>query len=96
MKLWDIYHCDVPDFLADAAKTPVLERLQDIGMNCGCEYTNFSLFKDISPYSRYDHSMGVALTVWHFTGDMVQAMSGLLHDIATPAFAHVVDFLRGD
>jgi HD superfamily phosphohydrolase len=27
---------------------------------------------------------------------MEQAMAGLLHDIATPVFAHVVDFLHGD
>lgn len=96
MRLWDIYHSEIPKFLADAAQTALLVRLKGVGMNCGCEYTSFPLFKDISPYSRYDHSMGVALIVWHFTGDMAQAMSGLLHDIATPAFAHVVDFLRGD
>jgi len=96
MQLWDIYHSEIPDFLAEAAQTAAMQRLQDVGMNCGCEYTRFPLFADIGPYSRYDHSMGVALIVWHFTGDMAQAMSGLLHDISTPAFAHVVDFLHGD
>lgn len=96
MRLWDIYHLEIPKFLQEAARTEAMQRLNDIGMNCGCEYTGFPLFANIAPYSRYDHSMGVALIVWHFTGDMAQAMSGLLHDIATPAFAHVVDFLRGD
>lgn len=96
MRLWDIYHFEIPEFLSDAAQTAAMQRLNDIGMNCGCEYTRFPLFANIGPYSRYDHSMGVALIVWHFTGDMAQAMSGLLHDIATPAFAHVVDFLHGD
>ena len=96
MRLWDIYHLEIPEFLLAAAQTAAMQRLNDIGMNCGCEYTSFPLFADIGPYSRYDHSMGVALIVWHFTGDMAQAMSGLLHDIATPAFAHVVDFLHGD
>ncbi len=96
MQLWDIYHQEIPTFLAEAARTTAMQRLNDIGMNCGCEYTQFPLFANIEPYSRYDHSMGVALIVWHFTGDMVQAMSGLLHDIATPAFAHVIDFLHGD
>lgn len=38
----------------------------------------------------------MGLIVWHFTGDMAQAVAGLLHDIATPVFAHVVDFLNGD
>lgn len=96
MRLWDIYHLEIPKFLQDAAQTDAMQRLKDVGMNCGCEYTGFPLFANIEPYSRYDHSMGVALIVWHFTGDMAQAMSGLLHDIATPAFAHVIDFLHED
>lgn len=96
MQLWDIYHHGIPTFLMEAAQTTAMQRLNDIGMNCGCEYTSFPLFANIEPYSRYDHSMGVALIVWHFTGDMAQAMSGLLHDISTPAFAHVIDFLNED
>ena len=96
MKLWDLYHTQIPEFLAEAAQIKQLQRLKGVGMNCGCEYTSFPLFAGIGPYSRYDHSMGVALIVWHFTGDMAQALSGLLHDIATPAFAHVVDFLNND
>jgi len=65
-------------------------------MNCGCEYTSFPLFSHIGGYSRYEHSVGVALIVWHFTQDAVQAAAALFHDIATPVFAHVIDFLRGD
>jgi HD superfamily phosphohydrolase len=65
-------------------------------MNCGCEYTAFPRFRGLPAYSRYTHSLGVAQIVWHFTGDEAQAAAGLLHDIATPVFAHVVDFLRGD
>ena len=65
-------------------------------MNCGCEYTSFPMFAGIGPYSRFNHSMGVGLIVWHFTKSMEQAMAGLLHDIATPVFAHVIDFLHGD
>ena len=96
MRLWEIYHPEIPDFLAEAAETAAMQRLQDVGMNCGCEYTSFPLFADIERYSRLDHSVGVGMIVWHFTGDRAQAMSGLLHDIATPVFAHVVDFLHGD
>ena len=96
MRLWDIYHGDVPDFLQEAAKTSAMQRLQDVGMNCGCEYTFFPMFAGIGPYSRFDHSVGVGLIVWHFTKSMEQAMAGLLHDIATPVFAHVIDVLHGD
>ena len=44
----------------------------------------------------YDHSVGVAPIIWYFIHDDAQTIAGLLHDIATPAFAHVVDFMRGD
>jgi len=66
-------------------------------MNCGCEYTSFPLFQQLrEPYSRFDHSVGVALLIWRFTADARQALAGLFHDIATPCFAHVVDFMLGD
>ena len=65
-------------------------------MNCGCEYTDFPLYRHTKPYSRFDHSVGVALITWHFTQSPRQTVAGLLHDIATPVFAHVVDFLNGD
>ena len=71
-------------------------RLRNVGMNCGCEYTGFPLYRHTKPYSRFDHSVGVALILWHFTGSPRQTVAGLLHDVATPVFAHVVDFLRGD
>ena len=90
------YRKAMPDFLREAAQTPALLRLQDVGMHCGCQYTDFPLFRGLSPYSRLDHSIGVARILWDLTGDPVQSMAGLLHDAATPAFSHVVDFLNGD
>lgn len=94
--LWQLYHPDIPPFLRALAETPPMRRLKDVGMNCGCEYTSFPLFTHTLPYSRLDHSMGAALIVWHFTQDPCQAVAALLHDVATPAFAHTVDFLHGD
>ena len=91
-----LYHPDCPDFLRCLAETPAMARLGDVGMNCGCQYTAFPLFRTLPPYSRLDHSIGVALIVWHFTRDPAQAAAGLFHDIATPVFSHVVDFLLGD
>lgn len=96
MELHSIYHSDIPTFLEALAQTPAMQRLKGVGMNCGCEYTSFPLFRHLPPYSRYDHSVGVALIVWHFTQDRTQTVAGLLHDIATPVFAHVVDFMNRD
>ena len=96
MDLSKLYANEIPDFLRDASQTDAMRRPRDVGMNCGCEYTDFPRFRTRAPYSRFDHSLGVALIVWRHTHDKKQAMAGLLHDVATPAFAHVVDFLKGD
>ena len=94
--LLPIYHPDLPPLLAALAETPPMDRLRRVGMNCGCEYTRFPVFQAGRTYNRCVHSLGVGAIVWHFTSDPAQAAAGLLHDVATPTFAHVVDFLRGD
>ncbi len=91
-----LYHPQLPPFLRALAATAPMLRLRWVGMNCGCEYTAFPQFAGCGVYNRYLHSLGVGAIVWHFTGDAAQAAAGLLHDISTPVFAHVVDFLHGD
>lgn len=90
------YKQPMPDFLREAAHTPALLRLRNVGMHCGCQYTDFPLFRGLAPYSRYSHCLGVARILWDFTQDPMQTLAGLVHDAATPAFSHVVDFLNGD
>ena len=94
--MWKIYHPSIPEFITPVAEAPAMQRLKDVGMHCGCEYTSFPIFQGLDKYSRYQHSVGCALIVWHFTQDKKQTIAALLHDIATPTFAHVVDFLNGD
>lgn len=96
MKIERCYHPDTPELLQQLCQTPQMQRLRQVGMNCGCEYTSFKRFRRLRGYSRFDHSLGTARIVWHFTGDPVQSTAALFHDIATPTFAHSVDFLRGD
>lgn len=90
------YHREIPDFIREICETAPMQRLTDVGMNCGCEYTSFLQFKEIGKYSRFEHSLGAGLIVWHFTQDKKQTSAALLHDIATPCFAHTIDFLHGD
>lgn len=96
MILSEIYHNDIPAFCRDICGTALMRRLRDVGMNCGCEYSSTSVFRKIGAYSRYEHSVGAGLIVWHFTHDVRQSIAALLHDVATPCFAHVIDFLHGD
>ena len=95
-ELWQLYSNEMPDFIRLLSETPPMQRLKKIGMNCGCEYVALHRDDMCRRYTRFEHSVGVALIVWHFTEDVKQAIAGLFHDISTPAFAHVVDFLNGD
>ena len=96
MNLLPLYHPEIPDFLSALADTPPMRRIAEVGMNCGCEYTSFPRFRNLRRYDRRIHSLGVALIVWHFTGSEKEAAAALFHDVATPVFAHSIDFLRGD
>ena len=77
---------------------PELLRLKNVGMHCGLEYTSFPFYRDLRffPYSRYEHSLGVAAICLRFSSNPKVAISALFHDISTPCFSHVVDFLHGD
>ena len=90
------YSCDMPRCVLEAAQAPEMRRLSDIDMSCGCRYTSFPIYRDVWKYSRLRHSVGVAMIMWAHTHDLTQTMAGLLHDIATPAFSHTIDFLNGD
>ena len=92
-----IYTEEIPVLLEQLSSTSKMQRLSDIGMHCGCEYTKFPFYqKEKIRYTRFTHSVGVSKIVWNFTHDIRQAIAGLFHDIATPAFAHTIDFLQGD
>lgn len=85
---------EVPKFLTEYANVPEMQRLKGISMVSACEHTKLIPWKFF--HTRYEHSLGVALIVWNFTKDRKQTIAGLYHDIATPAFSHVVDYLHGD
>ena len=97
MDMWKNYDVQIPEVICRISDIPEMIRLKDVGMNCGCEYTSFPLFRSMKErYTRYDHSMGAALLVWRFSKDPAQTLAAAFHDIATPCFAHVVDFMLGD
>lgn len=91
---FQILEPNFPDWLQEYIATPEFQKQKYISTTCGTIYTN--LFDSHIFYSSYDHSIAVALIVWHFTHDKAQTLAGLFHDIATPTFKHCVDFLNGD
>ena len=84
---------DYPEWLDEYIETERMQKQQYISVTCGKIYSKLFNYDD---YSSLDHSIAVALIIWHFTHDKKQTLSGLFHDIATPAFKHCVDFLNGD
>lgn len=85
---------EFPNWLFDYIVAPEMQRIGKISISCGCDYS--SCFDVKYFYSNLEHSVGVALIIWHFTHDKKQALAGLFHDIATPAFKHCIDFMNGD
>lgn len=85
---------EFPEWLLEYINTPEMERISKISMSCGTDYSK--CFNIRYWYSNLDHSVGVALVIWHFTHDKKQTLAGLFHDIATPVFKHCIDFMNGD
>ena len=85
---------EIPDFLIEYANVKEMQRLKGISMVSACEHTKLIPYNFF--HTRYEHSIGVALIVWNFTKNKKQTIAGLYHDIATPSFSHVVDYLHGD
>ncbi len=85
---------DFPEWLHEYINTKELLKQKYISVTCGTIYSN--LFESDFFYSSLDHSVAVALIIWHFTHNKKQTLAGLFHDIATPVFKHCVDFLNGD
>ena len=93
-KYFKVLEPNFPEWLNEYIDTKELLIQQYISITCGTIYSD--LFETNFFFSTLDHSVAVALIVWHFTHDKKQTLSGLFHDIATPVFKHCVDFLNGD
>ena len=91
---FSILETNYPVWLNDYINTKELLKQKYISVTNGTIYSD--LFENNFFFSSLDHSVAVALIVWHFTHDKNQTLSGLFHDIATPVFKHCIDFLNGD
>lgn len=91
---FNILSDEVPDFLYEYIGTKEIQKQGRISVSCGTCYTE--LCDKGLWYSSLDHSVAVALIIWHFTKDKKQTLAGLFHDIATPVFKHCIDFMNGD
>ena len=87
---------EIPYFLEKYLTVPCLLRLKDVGYFCGMDYASEDIY-DFGEYiSRYDHSLTVALLTYKYTKRKKDTIAALFHDIATPCFAHVIDYMNND
>jgi len=87
---------DIPSFLIKYLSTPSLKRLKKVGYFCGMDYASKDIY-DFSEYiSRFDHSLTVSLITYKLTKDKRATIAGLFHDVATPCFSHVIDYMNKD
>ncbi len=87
---------EIPDFLNKYLKVPSLVRLKKIGYFCGMDYASKNIYEFKGYISRFDHSLTVALITWRFTHDKNATIAGLIHDVSTPCFSHVIDYMNKD
>lgn len=87
---------NIPEFLNKYLKVPSLIRLKNVGYFCGMDYASKDIYDFEELISRYDHSLSVCLITYKLTKDKKASISGLFHDIATPCFSHVIDYMNED
>ena len=86
----------IPDFLYKYLDLDILQRLKGVSFFCGMDYASKDMYDFKFYVSRYDHSLSVALIVWRLTHDKKATLAGLFHDISTPVFSHVIDYMNED
>ena len=96
LKTYQSYLGDIPEFLNKYLNLDIMVRLKDISFFCGMDRASKHVYNFKFYISRYDHSVNVALITWRLTQDKAATLAALFHDISTPVFSHVIDYMNGD
>ena len=87
---------DMPFFLKKYLKCPSLVRLMSVGYFCGMDFASKSVYNFDEYISRFDHSLTTSLLTYKVTNDKTMTVAALFHDVATPCFSHVIDYMNED
>jgi len=87
---------ELPNFILKYLNSPSLIRLKKIGYFCGMDYASKNIYNFNEYISRFDHSITTALLTWNLTKDKNATIAALFHDISTPCFSHVIDYMNKD
>lgn len=88
---------DIPDFYIPFIKMPEFVRLRGVRLS---NVDSFE-FKDFNGPSRWEHSIGVLNLALHYSrlkrlskeDECHLCLAALLHDVATPPFAHTIEYI---
>ena len=94
--LYLLGYANIPDFLIKYLDTPSLIRLKKIGYFCGMDYASKDIYNFSTYISRYTHSLTTALLTYKISSDRKATLAGLFHDVGTPCFSHVIDYMNKD
>ncbi len=83
-----VYNEKILDTIKSLLNAQELLHLNMISQSCGIRFSSFNMFS--YPYTKLDHCVGVALILDKFISDNKQIFAGLIHDIASPAFAYAI------
>ena len=87
---------DIPQFLEKYLKLRILTRLKKVGYFCGMDYASPHVYMFEYKISRFDHSLTTALMTWKYSKDKKATLAALFHDVSTPCFSHVIDYMNKD
>ena len=86
----------IPKFLDKYLSLRILTRLKKVGYFCGMDYASSHVYLFDYKISRFEHSLTTALITWKFTKSKKQTLAALFHDVSTPCFSHVIDYMNKD
>ena len=86
----------IPKFLDKYLSLRILTRLKKVGYFCGMDYASPHVYLFDYKISRFEHSLTTALMTWKFTKSKKQTLAALFHDVSTPCFSHVIDYMNKD
>ena len=95
---------NVPKWFIKYMNVESLQRLKKVTYHCGMEYASNDIYSFKETITRYDHSITTALLVYKYAKALKMdehsckrmTLAALFHDIATPAFSHVIDYMHND
>ncbi len=87
---------DIPEFLNKYLELDIIKRLKKVGYFCGMDFASKDIYDFPCYISRYDHSLTTALLSWRYTNNKKITIASLFHDVATPVFSHVIDYMNKD